>query len=57
MPNSFLSEMYFIALIMIFTVILTVSATYFFVRQYRREKKDSQKSKNQKPSEKDYVQK
>ncbi|MCA1639094.1 MAG: hypothetical protein LC768_12310 [Acidobacteria bacterium] len=57
MPNSFLSEMYFIVLVMIFTAILTVASTYFFVRQYRREKKDSQKTKNQKRSEKDYVQK
>jgi len=57
MPNSFLSEIYFVALMMILTVILSVAATYIFIRQYKREKKNSQKTNEPNKAEKDYVQK
>ena len=57
MPNSFLSEIYFIALMMVLTVILSVAATYIFVRQYKREKGQNKNTENKAKPEKDYVQK
>lgn len=57
MPNSFLSEIYFIALMMVLTVVLSVSATYIFVRQYKREKRQNKNTADKKNIEKDYVQK
>lgn len=39
MTNSFLAETYFITAMMILILVLSITATIFFVRQYKKEKK------------------
>ena len=41
MINSSIAEAYFIAAMMILIVILSTAATIFFVRQYKREKREN----------------
>ncbi|MFN2501013.1 MAG: hypothetical protein ABR530_03260 [Pyrinomonadaceae bacterium] len=40
MPGTGTAEIYFIAAMMVLTIILSGAAVYFFVRTYRREMRD-----------------
>lgn len=43
MTNAAVAELYFIAVMMILILIMSVAATYLFFRQYNREKRDKDK--------------
>jgi Na+/melibiose symporter-like transporter len=47
MSDSAVAELYFIAAMMILTLILSVAATYIFFRQYNLEKKNKDKINEQ----------
>jgi Na+/melibiose symporter-like transporter len=47
MTDSAVAELYFIAAMMILTLILSVAATYIFFRQYNLEKKNKDKINEQ----------
>lgn len=57
MTDSAVAELYFIAAMMILTLILSIAATYFFFRQYNLEKKNKEKINEQARAEKEYVEK
>lgn len=57
MSDSATAELYFIAAMMILTLILGVGATYIFFRQYNLEKRNKEKINEQARAEKDYVEK
>jgi uncharacterized protein YpmB len=58
MTNAATAEIYFITAMMILILILSVSATYLFFRQYHREKKNKDKINEQARAEaKKYVEK
>jgi Na+/melibiose symporter-like transporter len=57
MTDSAAAELYFIAAMMILTLILSVAATYIFFRQYNLEKKNKDKINEQARAQKDYVEK
>lgn len=57
MSDSATAELYFIAAMMILTLILGVGATYIFFRQYNLEKRNKEKINEQARAQKDYVEK
>jgi Na+/melibiose symporter-like transporter len=57
MTYSETAELYFIAAMMILTLILSVAATYIFFRQYNLEKKNKEKINERARAHKDYVEK
>lgn len=59
MTDSATAEAYFIAAMMILILILSVSATYIFFRQYNREMKNKEKINEQAraQAEKEYAEK
>lgn len=59
MSNAATAELYFIAAMMILILILSVSATYIFFRQYKREMKNKDKINEQAraEAERNYVEK
>ena len=48
MPNEGNSELYFIAAMMVLTVILCVVASYIFFRTYRKEMREREEQRKQK---------
>lgn len=52
MPGTSLGEAYFVALMMILILVVSFTATYFFFRQYNREKKMIQEAKQRKLAKK-----
>ncbi len=57
MSNSALSEIYFVAGMMVLILILCAVATYLFFKTYYKEKAEMEKTKNEKLSKKKEVQK
>ena len=57
MSDPATAELYFIAAMMILTLILGVGATYVFFRQFNLEKKNKEKINEQARAQKDYVEK
>jgi len=53
MLNASQAEIYFIAAMMILIFIISVVAVYIFFRQYKLEKKNSQKNSEKKRADKD----
>ncbi len=52
MPGAERAEIYFIAAMMLLTLILSFAAVYIFVKQYKKEKKEKQIRDKKKESEK-----
>jgi hypothetical protein len=52
MPGADRAEMYFITAMMILILVLSFSAVYFFVRQYKKEMREKEHRKTTRDSEK-----
>jgi hypothetical protein len=48
MPGSERSEIYFIAAMMLLTLILSISATYIFVKTYKKEMREKEARRDEK---------
>ncbi len=52
MPGADRAEIYFITAMMILILVLSFSAVYFFVRQYRKEMREKEHRKTRRDAEK-----